>query len=269
MIREALTWLATPCSRAARRIGYLGEAIGLESRARRCRQAWAAHIEHSRHAVMQSVARCDQRRTALVLGSGLALEYPLAELAAQFRHVVLADIVHLPALRRHARRFGNVELVACDLTGLTDALLAMRPDATPADLAALVPGAPDLPVGNVDWVVSCNVLSQLPLLPAAWLGRRCAQLSADALERWGRNVMARHLAWLAAFDAERCLIADAAQTTHDCNGRVVEHADIAAAFGLDRHAYASWDWRIAPPGELPDGLSASPRVVACRWPAAR
>lgn len=269
MLREALIWLTTPCSPAARRLGYLGAAIGLASRARRCRAAWAGHLEHSRRAVMQSAAACTQHGTALVVGAGLALEYPLAELAAQFRHVVLADIVHLPALRRQAGRLANVELLACDVTGLADGLLDIRSDATPAELDALVASTPPPTIGDVDWVVSCNVLSQLPLLPVAWLRRRCPQLGDGALESWGRHIMARHLAWLGAFDAERCLIADAAQTTRDRSGRVVEHADIAAAFALDRHAYASWDWSIAPPGELPDSLSASHRVVACHWPSAR
>lgn len=269
MLREALTWLATPCAPAARRIGYLGAAIGLESRARRCRAVWAEHLRHCRRAVTQSLTHCTRHRTALILGAGLALEYPLAELSAQFRRVILTDIVHLPTLRRQARRHANVELAACDLTGLTDAVAALRRDATATDLAALVAAQPRLDVGEVDWVLSSNVLSQLPLLPATWLRRRCARLSDDALECWGRAIMARHLSWLAALDAERCLIADAAQTTRDRAGRILEHADIAAAFDLDRHAYATWDWTIAPQGELPDGLSACHRVVACRWPSSR
>lgn len=269
MLREALTWLSASATPAARKMGYLKAAIGIESRAMRCRDAWAGHLERSRQAVVQSAARCEQRRTALVLGSGLGLEYPLEALAAQFRRVVLVDIVHLPAQRRHAARHANVELVACDLSGLADTLLEIPHDVLPEAIDALVPGAPAIDTDGVDWVVSCNLLSQLPLLPVAWLGRRCPQLEEAVLERCGRKIMARHLDWLAAFDAERCLVADAEQTVRDRQGRIAEHADIAAAFDLDHHAYASWEWRIAPPGELPDGLSASHRVVACRWPAAR
>lgn len=268
MLAEILTWLATPCPPAARRLGYLGSAIGLASRARRCRRAWAGHLEHSRNAVMQSLARCRQRRTALILGSGLALEYPLDSIAAQFEHVVLADIVHLPAMRRQACRYANVELLSCDLGGLTESLLTFPRSGTVADLDGLVATPPRIEIDDVDWVVSCNLLSQLPLLPTAWLQRRNPQLADAILERWGRSIMSRHLDWLDSFTAERCLVADAEQITHDRRGNILERADLAAAFGLERHAYASWEWEIAPPGELPDGMSARHRVVACRWPAA-
>ena len=267
MFREIVTWLTTSCPPSTRRLGYLQAAIGLESRARRCRKDWAGHLEQCRQAVSKSVERCRRRRTALVLGSGLALEYPLAQLSAQFERVVLADIVHLPAVRRLARRYSNVELVACDLSGLADELLEIPAHSTAADVAALVVNVPEFGRDDVDWVVSCNLLSQLPLLPVAWLARRCPQLDDNDLERWGRTIMTRHLDWLGALDAERCLIADAEQFTRDRRGMIVEHADISAAFGLDRYAYASWEWKVAPPGELPGGLSAAHRIVACHWPS--
>jgi len=267
MLGEILTWLATPSTLAARRLGYVTAAIGLAARAQRCHHAWADHLAHCRTAVMTSVSYCNRHRTALVLGAGLALEYPLELLAARFARVVLADIVHLPALRRQARRYPNVELLPCDLTGAVAALTQFRRPGTTADLDRIGAAPPDIAVDSVDWVVSCNALSQLPLLPVAWLKRRNPQLADADLERWGRHIMARHLAWLGTLGSERCLIADAVQTTYDRRGTVLERADFAAAFGLDRHAYATWEWPVAPPGELSDGLYASHRVVACRWPA--
>lgn len=242
MIREAIAWLLTPCSPEARWQGHLAAAIALQQRAARCRVAWAGHVAQCHQAVRTSFDRCERHRTALILGSGLALEYPLAALAARFERVVLADIVHLWPLRQLARRHPHVELLACDLsTGL--------------------------PIGDdVDWVVSCNLLSQLPLIPMRRMQRRRPETDAATLEACGRDIMARHLDWLGAIDAVRCLIADAEQTVRDRNGRVVDHADYAAAFDLDRHAYATWEWRIAPPGELPAGLSATHRMTACHWP---
>lgn len=242
MIAEALAWLATPCSLDARRHGHLAAAIALHSRAARCRSAWAGHIAHCHQAVRHSLAHCRNHRTALVLGSGLALEYPLAELAARFRRVILADVVHLWPLRRLARRFANVELLACDLA-----------EGLPA-------------IADADWVLSANLISQLPLIPVERIGRRQRQVDEGTLEAHGREIMARHLDGLAAIDAERCLIADAEQSVRDRSGKVVDHADYAAVFGFDRCAYATWRWDIAPPGELSDGLSASHRMVACRWP---
>ena len=108
--------------------------------------------------------------------------------------------------------------------------------------------------------------SQLPLLPAAWLARRCPGLGAAAIERFGRRRMLRPLEFLSAFDAVRCLITDATQTLRAADGAVLEHTDFATLLDLDRHAYASWDWPVAPPGELAGDLRRSHRVVACHWP---
>lgn len=268
MLIESLRWLTTPASHAARRLGYLGEAVALQSRARRCREAWHGHIEHCHAAVRASLARCAGRRTALVLGSGLALEYPLAELAARFERVVLADIVHLRAIRWLARRHRNVALVEVDLSGVADRLLEGGNGVTAAaleDWSAAPPPCPVAPEG-VDWVLSANILSQLPLLPATWLERHCAALSEADIARFGQRLMARHLDLLAGIDAERCLIADAGRTLHAADGRVIAHEDLAGPLGLERHTQVSWDWPVAPPGELGDGLSRTHRVVACHWP---
>jgi hypothetical protein len=243
VIREALIWLATPCSTAARWEGHLADAISLQQRAARCRIAWASHIEHCHKAVRASIETCDRHRTALILGSGLALEYPLAEIATRFRRVVLADAVHLLPLRRLARQYPNVELHGCDLTA----------------------GIPA--IDDVDWVVSCNLLSQLPLIPLQRMRRRRSNIRDEVLEAHGREIMARHLDQLGAIGASRCLIADAEQSLRDRSGNLVEHSDYAGVLDLDRHAYSTWEWNIAPAGELPDGLSAMHRVVACHWPA--
>lgn len=267
MLAEILTWLKTPASAEARRMGYLRAAIGLQSRASRCRTAWSNHVENCRTAVRHSIARSTGYRTALVLGSGLGLEFPLDELAARFERVVLADIIHLPRLRQQAARHGNVELLSIDLASLARPLLLDVPG-DPAAVEALVapPRLPPKILANLDWVVSCNLLSQLPMLPVAWLERGGDWKAAD-LERIGRRIMACHLEWLGSLPGERCLIADAQQIVRDAAGNVLECTDIAAAFGLNRYVTASWEWQLAPPGELADGLSAMHRVVACDWPA--
>lgn len=268
MLAEILTWLATPTTPEARRLGYLKAAIDLQVRAERCHQAWSSHQEHCRQAIRDSVARCPKRRTALVLGSGIGLEFSLAELSAGFDRVVLADMVHLPALRRQARKLPNVELLPLDLTGLAKPLLTMDASATVEQIEALAvpPRLTEPLIETLDWTVSCNVLSQLPMLPVAWLERRCDLAPSDQ-ERIGRRIMARHLDWLGTLPGTHCLIADAEQSVLDADGKLLERADIAAVFDLDRYRTTTWDWNLAPPGELADGLGAIHRVVACDWPS--
>ncbi|MBU0750763.1 MAG: hypothetical protein KJ787_05335 [Gammaproteobacteria bacterium] len=268
MLLEAWEWLRTPCSRQARRLGYLGEAIAFAGRHRRCAMEWREHLTQCHSAVRKSLACCTGHRTALVMGAGLALEYPLAELAARFDRVILADMVHLRPLRDEASRHANVLLLEADITAISRHLVEGGDAATPGQLEAWSRTTPSSPLDpqGIDWVLSANLLSQLPLLPVAWLSRHRPELDDAFLENLGRNLMQGHLDLLASFDGERCLIADAEHRLLDDSDKPLEHSDFAAAFGLDEHAYASWLWPIAPPGELARGWRREHRMVACHWP---
>jgi len=270
MLRESWAWLSTPCSREARRFGYLKEAIAFESRHRRCDAAWQEHLVRCHAAVRESLSRCERHGTALVMGSGLALEYPLAELAARFERVVLADMVHLHGMRRQAARHDNVVLLETDLSMIARRLLDHGSAADAAELDMWITSVPTpfASLGPVDWVLSANVLSQLPLLPVAWLGRQQPHLDSATLEHFGRSLMLRHLDLLSGFEAECLLLADAEHTVRDAVGNEVEHSDFATALGLETHAVSSWTWPVAPRGELPDDWTREHRVVACRWPGA-
>lgn len=129
---------------AHRRRGYVGESVLLWSRSRRCRAAWAEHLDQSRAAVVAACAGLERRRTAVVLGSGLLQDVPLAHLAERFAAVDLVDVVHLWPARRAARAFPHVRLVTADLTGLAGG---------GDSLSASCGGA------DVDFVVSANVLA--------------------------------------------------------------------------------------------------------------
>src|SRR5207249_1599290 len=100
--------LLTPCPWHLRRMGYLRELLGIRDRERRCRQAWAPHLERSRQVIRAAMSQCTMRRKAVILGSGLLLDVPVAELAGAFQHVVLVDVIHPWRTRRACRQFANV-----------------------------------------------------------------------------------------------------------------------------------------------------------------
>ena len=52
MLREAWSWLTTPCPVEARRLGYLRESIATAARARRCAAAWAEHLRRCRELIL-------------------------------------------------------------------------------------------------------------------------------------------------------------------------------------------------------------------------
>lgn len=161
MLLEWLSYITTPCSKLARKLGYLHEAIAIRERHSRQKKSWQPHLDRSREFILKSAAQCRESGTVVILGSGSLLDVPLEQLASSFEQVYLVDIIHLPKVRKQIRHHPNVQLIEADLTCLGELLLDKSTDSPPP-----FPKAPVLPIqGKVDLVVSLNLLSQLPLNP--------------------------------------------------------------------------------------------------------
>lgn len=246
MIFELLEYLTTDCPRYARRLGYLKEAIAIRARQRRLGPAWQSHLERSRETILEGMARCARRRTALVLGSGPLLDIPLAELAAAFETVLLVDVVHLRGARSLAARHANVALVSRDVTGFVEDFEKRVAAGWTGHPVPAPTAFHDDPA--VDFVVSANLMAQLPIFPAAALRRRNA-LADNDFERFCRAVMQAHLDYLRAFDRPVCLITEIRREALDRSGKLVQGQD--ALFGLrPPEGGREWNWDLAPLGEL-------------------
>lgn len=253
MLIEALHYLITPASRAQRKIGYLGESIRLLSRSRRCRVAWADHLAAAQSAIIQSCANLVRRRTAVILGSGLLGDVPLSYLAERFERVVLVDMIHPWPARRMARRHANVSLQILDLSGCVTWLTGEG--ARHGDPLSVFDR------DDIDFVVSANLLSQLPILPVDWFESRGIPLPHEL----GAEIVAAHLRGLARLSAHVCLITDTEQVTEDRNGRVIERFDLLHGIALP-HPDRSWIWEIAPFGEIRGRRRQRHHVQAyCDW----
>lgn len=257
MLTEWLTCLIADCSPSARKLGYLHESIGIRSRYRRCKAAWQPHLQSSRSALLESLHACGDFRTALVFGSGLLLDIPLPELASRFENVWLVDLVHLPEVRRAARRYSNVHCLSHDITGLLERLETLSPDNLD-----LPPPTSFLDDQNIDWVASVNLLSQLPLLPLDWLRKHFLGIEETILEEWSTQLMRQHLDYLAAFTAPTCMLVDMEQTTYRQGGEVIGYTDFAAKLGFEHQVSTQWRWDIAPPGEIAPEIGRFHHVAA-------
>lgn len=261
MLTEWITFLTTPCPWPLRRLGYLTEIVGTASRHRRCRRAWAPHLENTREAILAAAETAPGRRKATVLGSGLLLDVPLAELASRFAEVVLVDILHLRPARRAAARFANVRLVAADIAGVAAGLAAF----TGGDPLALLPGDPPaLPEADADLVVSANLLGQLPQVPCARLRR--LGVADGAVDAFARALIRRHVEALARVPGRVCLITEIEHQL--ClEGEIVETFDPLYGTAIGP-VTREWLWDIAPKPEVDRTCDLRYRVVATAGPAA-
>jgi len=227
MILEALNFVATLLVSGRRKPAEINSSVRLWARARRGARDWAEH--EARCWAFVRERRPARGRVAVVLGSGLLRDVPVAELARNFDKVRLYDLQHLASARLWARARGlrNVRFVERDLSGGLDFL---RDD--PA----------------IDLVISANVLSQLGV-------------AAERMAMGPATVIAAHLDGLRAAPGRRLLLTDVEFDVLLKDGSQAERHDLMHGVTLPE-AEASWLWAVAPYGELDPAYKAVHRVTA-------
>lgn len=245
MIAEWLTHKLTPALPEARKLGYLRELIAISARHQRCHAAWRDHLARTRRFVLWAVANCRRSGKVTVLGSGLLLDLPLTDLAAEFDEVVLVDIVHGWTPRDRADVLPNVRLVEADLTDMAETIAGGEVPAQPP--------VPKIPDGDADLVISLNLLGQLPLIPMRHVPEETADRFAAAVQR-------HHLRALQALPGQVCLITETRREWL-ADGTVDAWED--PLFGLTLpEPEESWTWRLAPAPELEPDRDLRLRVDA-------
>jgi hypothetical protein len=250
MIVEALLYAATlPVTTKPHR-KFVRYSVNLSSRAQRCAKAWAEHENNSRRAIAAAVSDLQQRRTAVVLGSGLLRDVPIGLLSKSFDTVVLVDLVHLASVRLwlKVKGYRNVVLVERDLSGY-DALAAGE---APEPLGFL------RSVPYLDLVVSANLLSQI----GRGVKRRYEEdmtgtMPADTVHQ----LIGAHLEGLGALPCKTCLVSDISYSVIDRNGTVHEEADLLHGVSPPA-AKAGWLWPVAPFGEESKDYQIVHQVIA-------
>jgi hypothetical protein len=189
-----------------------------------------------------------QAKRAVIIGSGLLLEIPLPILAERFAEVILVDLYHLPKVARQARQYGNVTLLARDITGLFDRLApSLAQGALPVP-EVILPEAE-----QAELIVSANCLSQLSGTPLAIVTAQ-GGFSPDHCIAWERQIIASHLTALTTWAAQGrtvgLLCDDERQWTSPQDATPLETAPLLANIPLPpRQNLRDWWWPLAPAPE--------------------
>lgn len=263
LIRDALLWWRARALWEARKLGFVSEAVAIAARYARCQQDWQPHLQKSRAVIAQSLQRCRQHRTALVLGAGQCLDIPLDMLATRFEKVLLVDVVRLPSVRQLLKRYANVEFVLCDVS---ECLHSVARDPRAQAMARMQQHQPTafLDRDDIDWVGSINLLSQLPLLPMRYLHKKEDASSEREVNAVGLALMQNHLHYLQKFKACRVLIYDVEQWLETSSGEREELVRLDDYLQLPEGTVEDWLWHLAPLGEMKH-YAAFHRVQARCW----
>lgn len=237
MILEALQYAATRAVTPKEFRPHIRYSVNLWARANRCAKSWAEHENNSRQFVLQSARKLKQRRTAVVLGSGLLRDVPHDALVAMFDTVVLVDLVHLASLQAKLRLNAkkNVRIANRDLSGF-DEILAGK-EAEPLDFLRRVP--------YLDFVVSANLLSQIGTGAHHRLEREKITNAPDDLLP---KLIQTHVDALAGLPCKVCLVTDTSFDVIGKDGSLQQHEDLLHGIEISSPT-AAWEWPLAPLGE--------------------
>ena len=260
MLLDLFAHLTTSCSPFVRRLGYLDETISMRRRSRRYRTAWQPHLDNTRRFVLEVADRIQNRDKVVILGSGLLLDVPLAELSKMFREVVLMDIVCLPEVCRQIKGYGNVSFIEHDVTVVAERLYANRQQGI-LELPKVVPSSVEI-YKHAGLVISLNILSQLWVIPRTYVARQRPGLPHEQIENWCRQIVESHYASLASMSCDICLVADHEFIKRDKGGSIISRASTLYDLRLP-DPDASWTWNIVPAGN--DGRSSSKELIVGAW----
>lgn len=240
MILEWLSYIRTQGTKTAKDWGYIYQNVSLRFRARRCAKAWKPHVDAS-HKFIQDHLEKVNPRTVLIIGSGILMEIPIEALLAKAEKIYLVDLVHSRQVRALARQNPKVELIERDISSL---LGILKKGTGPFQLKNIpwkqLP-AWDLP--KTDWVISANLLSQIPLMISEAL-----PMTTETYEKFARSVRDQHIERLFEQAPKVLLFADFETRYIDRAGEMIKCENYEA--GLRGLKYdREWLWEISPYGE--------------------
>ena len=260
MLLDLYIALTTSCSPYLRNMGYLNETIDMQKRAGKNRTAWQPHLDATQRYILSAVERCQNKGRAVILGSGLMLDLPLAALSSMFHEVILKDVICLPAVRKELQKYSNATFLEHDVTGVAGSLYrnSLQGISELPEPARVRPSDER----DADLVVSLNILSQLWVIPRAFAAQRLRALGHDQVDEWCGRITEAHYASLRSLSCAVCLIADHAFVKKDGSGRTVGRGSTIGGLGLPAPG-ESWTWNLAPLTR--DSPDLSKELVVGAW----
>lgn len=258
MIIEFLKYLFNPVPIYIRKFGYLKESIAIEARYNRNKSAWTNHLEQTKNFIITSSDSLPQRRKAVVIGSGSLYDLPIEYLSKNFNEVICVDIIHLRSSKNILKKFKNFSLIEKDILGVSERLYNNY-----------LSGSNKLPTArhefsflekDVDMVISLNLLSQLPLMPKAFIEENF-EVAENGLNDYCRNLIKAHLEFLKRLSCKSVLITETSREFISKSNKLIKSENTLFGIEIDNPAN-KWNWEVAPIGEYSNKYSIKNKISA-------
>ncbi|MDH3326156.1 MAG: hypothetical protein OEM38_05495 [Gammaproteobacteria bacterium] len=256
MIIELYKYVTNPASQSAKKLGQLREIIGMEARYKRSRKQWDSHLQNTKSLIEEASLKILNPDEVIILGSGLLLDIPIDFLSRHFNRVILVDVVHLKQVKKHTKKYDNIEFVEHDVTGLSSQLVGPYQKQLKLQARASIPNIND----KTSLVVSANLLSQLHLIPVEYAKKELG-LNSTEQELLATEITSCHIKLLENLSSQVCLISDYQRFYKDKNNNILDIENVLFDSELPK-PYKTWRWEIAPIGEISNQYSMSSKVYA-------
>ncbi|MCF6215392.1 MAG: hypothetical protein L3J58_04365 [Emcibacter sp.] len=259
MILEALHHFLTPAAKEIKTLGFVRESIAIEARYKRCRHAWKGHLDKCQQHILTAASDLKEKATIMIIGSGALHDAPVDELLLLGHRIVLVDIVHLAKIRRKYTQNDQITFLEQDVTGLIKPLFDWQEGAR-SPMATEVRNK----LAKIDLVISLNILSQLPINLIKYAARQNIPLPND----FENILLGNHLDLLHNLAPKHLIISDL-ERQYWVDGETAKRETALPKNICQRlqKPCDTWDWHIAPKGELDKDISLLHKV-AC-WPHAK
>jgi hypothetical protein len=232
MLAEIVRYLTVPASRHARELGYLKESIAFEARAQRHWRLWESHFQNCQKLIWTRSLAMPAGSSIWVIGSGSLYETPWKTLTELGLKLNLVDLFHPPRIKKIAQLNSLLALHELDVTGFENLSRLQK-------ILLKSPVPPALPVQKGDLVISCNILSQLPILPLEFLTRNTL-INEDEKIQWAKNIQKQHWDWLESMGCDVLLLSDFEIHLFEKNAQLMEIQQ--QPFRPSVEKILAWDW---------------------------
>jgi len=237
-------------------LGLLKELVAIKYRQKRMSSQWLEHQEKTKLEIIKATQTLKQKRKAIILGAGLLLDVPLEHLSKSFQEVILVDIFFLQETIEQINLYENCQFQELDITGILKESLSVLKSNQDFNIffEKFLNKRPShfLNDADIDFVVSCNMLSQLTLPIEKYLTKK--KIPLDTLkEHFLELIKLKHLEYLKSFakDSFKLLITDKEQNFIDKENQQIEkNIHLADELFNDFNKQNSWQWQLADYGEI-------------------
>lgn len=259
---------------------FIHEGLGIEARHERCKEAWASHLFNSKKFIKDNVQGSDL--DIVILGAGTLLDCDLASIAPKAKSITLVDI-DPRAASTWPKKIMNTPIrsLITDVTGSIDRWRDIFSRSNNFLNHKFVPTIPNIPKGDI--IISLNLQSQFPVL--------LKEIMKDGLKRFSIEPD-EHDMLPPTYEALWEELSSELQAAHRTS--VFEQSFKSAIFifdtdffyhyesGIEPHSAvfaeltepegewgfikeSSWEWNIAPRGEISQDFQVTHQVRAEAW----